>query len=161
MDAQQIANTVATFAKNGTTFMYVLALAVGILLVLLALKNIVLKGSDRTPLEISWGGIAFRLLIGGLLVTMGWTLQQVFGSVGEASEVRSALAYVQNSSNDQVSQAIWAAIRAWCVFLGTVGFFRGFLILDRATQGGRESGDDVWRAFWHILGGAITIQVFS
>jgi len=31
-------------------------------------------------------------------------------------------------------------------------FFRGFLLLERSTHGGREGGDDVWRAFWHNSG---------
>lgn len=161
MDYTQIAQIVADFASSGTTFVYVLAVAIGVVLVLSAIKNLILKGAGRTAQEIPWGGIAFRLLIGALLTTMGWTLSTILQTTGEPTELQSALAYVQGANDDATIQAIWAAIRAWCVFMGTIGFMRGFLILDRATQGGRDTGDDVWRAFWHILGGAITIQLFS
>ncbi len=162
MDYQQIAKIVTDFARSGTSFVYILALAVGIVLVLLALRGLIIKGTNASrAAEVQWGGIAWRLIIGALLTSMGWTLQQIFATTGNLYEMKSALAYVQNANDDATVKAIWGAIRAWCVFLGTIGFMRGFLILDRATQGGRDSGDDVWRAFWHILGGAVTIQVFS
>ncbi len=163
MDYIQIANTVSSFARSGTSFIYILAVAVGVVLVISAIRMLIIKGMGPQTHETAtqWGAIAFRLLIGALLTTMGWTLSTIMGTTGQPTELQSALAYVQNASSDAVSQAIWGAIRAWCVFIGTAGFMRGFLILDRATAGGRDAGDDVWRAFWHILGGAITIQLFS
>lgn len=157
----QIANTVTSVARGGTTFIYILAATVGVVLIIVAIRMIILKGASPNAREILWGAIVSRMLIGTLLVTMGWTLGQVLETTGNPQELQSALAYVQSQTRDEVSSAIWTAIRAWCVLMGTAGFFRGFLLLDRATHGGRDGGDDVWRAFWHILGGALTIQLFS
>ncbi|MDM7323318.1 MAG: hypothetical protein P3W87_008660, partial [Gammaproteobacteria bacterium] len=90
------------------------------------------------------------------------TLSMWFHTTGEPTELQSALAYVQSSTGQsEVTRAIWEAIRAWCVFIVTIGFMMVFLIHNRATAGGRERGYDIWRAIWHILGGALTIQIFS
>jgi len=161
MDYSAIASAFQTIAKSGTQFVYILSVAVGIALVLSALISIVKKGGRHAHHDITWGFIVGRLLIGALLTTLGFTLGSILTTMGSPTEVISAFAYVQNSNSDATVQAIWGACKAWCIFIGTIAFFRGFLLLDRSTRGGREGGDDVWRAFWHILGGAVTVQIFS
>lgn len=163
MDLQSIAQSLTAFASSGTTFVFVFAVAVGVVLILLAVVDIVRMGMDRRAEQKTWGSVVFRLLIGALVVSLGWTMRMFMDTTGDPQELQTALAYVRDSQGgrNEVSQAVWAAIKAWCIFLGTIAFLRGFLLLDRATQGGRDSGDDVWRSFWHILGGAVTVQLFS
>jgi len=163
MDYLAIARSVATFATGGISFMYILAVAFGVGFILSAVVKLIKKGMPRNGEEATNGEIGGQFVIGALLVAMGWTMGLVTGaSAGEAAAVQSALSYVREGhQGNEVIDGIWQAIILWCVFLGTIAFFRGFLILNKATQGGREAGDDAWRAFWHILGGALTVQIFA
>ncbi|MDM7322256.1 MAG: hypothetical protein P3W87_003015, partial [Gammaproteobacteria bacterium] len=120
MDYTKIAEVVTSFATSGTFYVYILALATGVVLVLSAIYSIIVKGTSAQAASatLSWGGIVGRLLIGTLLATMGWTLSMWFHTTGEPTELQSALAYVQSSTGQsEVTRAIWEAIRAWCVFI--------------------------------------------
>jgi len=162
LDYIAIANSLADFSQSGIGFMYILAVAVGVFFILSAIAKLIKKGMPRSGEESSNGEILGQFLVGALLTVMGWSMGLVTGmTTGEAAAAQSALSYVVDGhAGNPVFAAIWRAIIIWCAFLGTVAFFRGFLILNKATQGGREAGDDVWRAFWHILGGALTVQIF-
>jgi len=163
VDYLAIAHSIATFSMGGISFMYVLAVAFGVGFILSAIVKLIKKGMPRSGEEASNGEIAGQFIIGALLTVMGWTMGLVTGYTGsEAAAVQSALSYVRDGhQGGEVVDAVWRAIILWCVFLGTIAFFRGFLLLNKATQGGREAGDDAWRAFWHIIGGALTVQIFA
>lgn len=162
MNWQSLAQEVMQFAQAGTDFIYVLATMIGIVFALMAARDIVRKGDQHhSGPQVTWGGISGRLLVASFMVTLAHNLSEIMAVNGSMSGPRSALAYAQGASSDPTSQAIWAAISAWCVLMGTAGFFRGFLLLDKASQGGHESGADVWRATWHILGGAIVVAIFK
>ena len=48
---------------------------------------------------------------------------------------------------------------AWLFLLGVCAIFRAFLLFNRAAQGDAQEGDGFWRGFWHILGGAILVNI--
>jgi len=100
VDYSSIASTFQDIAKAGTTFVYVLGVAVGIAFVLAAIVSIIKKGGRNAHHEITWGSIAGKALVGSLLTTMGFVLGNILSSMGTASEAVSALAYVQNSNSD-------------------------------------------------------------
>lgn len=51
----------------------------------------------------------------------------------------------------------------WVATIGCIGMFRGFLLWNKAGAGdsamGQSSGDYFWRGLWHIIGGAIAINI--
>lgn len=164
MDYAQIAQVFTAFAQGGTSFVYILALAVGVVIVLSGIIDIIRLGTGRFESQSSVGSpgvIVSKMIIGALVASLGWTLQSVLGTVGDPTEVRNALAYVQGDGSNPTIDAIWAAIGAWVVLIGTAAFFRGFLLLLRASNGRGDAGDDIWRALWHVVGGAIAIKLFS
>ncbi|MES2977561.1 MAG: hypothetical protein V4731_03990 [Pseudomonadota bacterium] len=165
MNYQEIAEELVSFAQAGIGFVYWFALACGICLTFMALTTIVKKGNAggfNTEPRAGWGAIAGRLLIASALATLATKLEAVIGTNGSVDGARTVLAYAQGqSSQSAVARAIWAAICTWCVFIATIGFFRGFLLLDKASQGMQDSHDAFWRALWHIIFSALAIQIFS
>lgn len=165
MNFGDIANSLKAFAEEGTSFIYWAAVIAGIWLTMSAVMALVKKGQVQSmggDAKLSFGAIGSRLVIASVLVTLAKMLERVIGTNGSVDGARQALAYAQGSAGDSpVIQAIWAAIGAWCVFIATIGFFRGWLLFDKASQGHHDSGDAFWRGLWHVVGGAVVIQIFS
>ena len=162
IDLQAISETLKTFAQEGTSFIYVAALATGMILGLTGLMDIVKKGkAGGHGQEKSWGAIAGRLVIASCLVTLAQKLDLIIATNGSSEPIKQALAYAQGTAGGGGTLSlVWAVISTWVVFLGTAGFMRGFLLLDKASQGGQDSGDNLWRALWHIVGGALCVNIF-
>lgn len=167
MDLSAIASFVTQFSQEGTSFIYYLALAIGIVITFQAVLAIVRKGHSNPGAfggERSWGSIVMQLAIGSCLATLAQKLDLIIATNGDASSVRAALYYAQGSSGGAAGGPlafIWAAIASFCVLMGTAGFARGFLLWNKASLGTQESGDLFWRGIWHVIGGAITINIFS
>ena len=164
IDLQAISETLKTFAQEGTSFIYIMALTAGMILGLTGLMDIVKKGkAGGYGQEKGWGAIAGRLVIASCLVTLAQKLDLIIATNGSVEPIKQALAYAQGSAGGGGGgplSIVWAVISTWIVFLGTAGFMRGFLLLDKASQGGQDSGDNLWRALWHIVGGALCINIF-
>lgn len=167
IDLQAITKSVTEFAQEGTDFIYFAALVAGCVLAFMSLMDLVKKGQTSagmaTPPK-SWGSILGRLVIASCLVTLATKLDMVIATNGSTEGIRTALAYAKGttaSAGNNTLQLIWAAISAWAVFMGMVGFMRAFLLFDKASQGGHDSGDAMWRGFWHLIGGALVINIFS
>lgn len=165
VDLQTIATTAKEFAQEGTTFIYVAAMATGIFLALLSLKDIVAKGKTGGGYgqEKGWGGIGGRLLMASCLVTLANKLDSIIATTGGTESLRTALSYAKGTAGGGGGplEFVWAAVSAWVIFVGTAGFMRGFLLFDKASQGQQDSGDAFWRGLWHVVGGAICVNVFS
>lgn len=165
IDLQSFFGVLQTFAAEGTGFVYLAALFIGILFGLMALVDLINKGkTGGYGQEKSWGAILFRLMIASCFVTLASKLDMIIATNGDSQPLKQALAYAQGSAGGGTGGAlsfVWAAISTWVVFLGTAGFFRGFLLFDKASQGGQDSGDNAWRGLWHIIGGALCVNVFT
>lgn len=166
INLQAIADALRTFAQEGTGFIYLAAMLTGIVLAFGGLNDLVKKGKAGAYAsnEKSMGSIAGRLLLSSCLVTLASKLDLIVATNGSTEPIKQALAYAQGTASGGGSGGlsfIWAAISAWVVFLGTAGFMRGFLLFDKASQGGQDSGDAFWRGLWHVVGGAICVNVFS
>lgn len=161
IDLAAIADTLKTFAQEGTSFIYTAAMAAGITLTLIALIDIIKKGKDNHQ-DKTWGAIVGRLAIASCLVTLAGKLEIIIATNGSTEPVKQAMAYVQGTAGGGggTLSFIWAVISAWIVFLGTAGFMRGFLLFDKASQGGQDAGDNMWRGLWHIVGGALCVNLF-
>lgn len=165
IDLHALSDALKSFAQEGTTFIYLAAMFTGLALGIMGLHDIVQKGktSGSYSQEKSWGGILGRLLFASCLVTLASKLDLIVSTNGSTDAIRQALAYAQGTASSGAGTLgfVWAAISAWVVFLGTAGFMRGFLLFDKASQGQQDSGDAFWRGLWHVIGGAICVNVFS
>lgn len=165
IDLKAIADTAREFAQEGTTFIYAAALLMGTVLSLMALKDVVAKGKAGGGYgqDKSWGSIAGRLVIASCLVTLAAKLDMLIATTGNTEPLREALSYAKGVSSGGGGPLVfvWGAIQAWVVFVGLAGFARGFLLFDKASQGQQDSGDAFWRGLWHVVGGAICVNVFS
>ena len=165
VDLETMATTAREFAQDGTTFIYVAALCAGIVFALMSLRDIVLKGKSGGGYgqEKSWGSIVSQLIVASCLVTLANKLDNMIATTGGTEQLRTALSYAQGTAGGGGGPLgfVWAAVSAWVVLVGTAGFMRGFLLFNKASQGQQDSGDAFWRGLWHVVGGAICVNVFS
>lgn len=112
-----------------------------------------------------WVKVFVKLLIGALLLQFGTTMQDMsqmlFGS--QIQDYRGVLAYANVPSGAGPWKNILEVCLLWVVMLGWVAAFRGFLQWNAAASGsggsGGSSGDGFWKGFWHIVGGAVAINM--
>lgn len=167
LDLQAISNTLKTFAQEGTDFVFLASMVLGVVLVFMGLVDFVKKGKGGAGgygQEKGWGAIAGRVMAGSCLITLAQKLEMIIATNGNTEPMKQALAYVQQTSSGGgggTLSFVWAAISAWVIFMGTVGFMRGFLLFNKASQGGQDSGDAFWRGLWHVIGGALAVNIFS
>lgn len=114
--------------------------------------------------EASVMGIAMRLLIGGFMLRLGSTMEDVsqllFGS--GIQDYRGVLAYAPMPAQAGVWRQIMEVILLWVVMLGWIGAFRGLLLWSKAGDGGGgggRDGDPFWGGFWHVVGGGAAINL--
>lgn len=116
-------------------------------------------GSESPPL----GAVAVKLLIAACLMQLGtsidWTRNGLMAGAG--SGTRDAMTLVTATP-----APIWTLIVStgllWLAAIGVAGVYRGFLLFAKAGSGdsqGGQGGDFFWRGLWHILGGAICINI--
>lgn len=109
------------------------------------------------------------LVIGAFLLQFGYTMSGVFesisGSAGASGYVEQSLSYMPTTS---AAGGVFAPVITACLgfvsLLGWFGGFKGFLIWNKASNGGGQGGgfdDPVWRGALHILGGALAINIVS
>ncbi|VTU44969.1 hypothetical protein [Variovorax sp. RA8] len=151
------------FAALGRAFVplvYWAALLIGFFFAGSALHKIAKMGHDHHGgQQPTWAGVG-----GNLLVTIGATmlsawvesLSRDYGGIGEG--VASQMAYIRDGTSGSL-KPLWDAIYAWIFLLGVCAIFRAFLLFNRAAQGHAQEGDGFWRGFWHILGGAILVNI--
>lgn len=165
LDLMSIVGFLGGLASELTMLVYAVSLVMGVYFVMSAIFDVISKGDDRrqqmSSNEASWAHIGIKLVVASLLVTFATTLD-LFVSLSDGSQVRSALAYTQASSgSNPVTSAVWGAIKLWCLFVGAAGFLRGWVILVAATKGGHDGGDKFWQALWHIVGGSLVVNIFG
>ena len=118
------------------------------------------RGEDKVASR-----VAFKALIGALLMqlstTMEWTVDLLFGE--KATAVSSVVAYQGggggggNFWNDVLQVCL-----LWVTLLGWAAAFRGLLAWNSASAGGYSggnSGDLFWKGLWHLIGGALAVNI--
>lgn len=138
----------------------------GMVLIYLAITKVYAMGKPGGYMqqrEASWGGIAGQLLIGGLLLRMGATMQDfsqlLFGN--DIQDIRGVMAYAPLPAQAGFWKQVLEVCLLWVVMLGWCGAFRGLLLWNKAVAGGDSSngGDYYWRGVWHIVGGAAAVNL--
>lgn len=158
-------NQTAEFARQGTAFVYVVAVIMGIWLTAGALNWIVQKGRGQYANQggsQSWFSILARLMLASCMITLARMMSIFENSNGSVEGAREVFAYLQDSAGGtHAFNLIYSTLALWCVFIGTIGFLRGFVLFDKASRGEQGSGDMFWRGIWHVVGGSLVVQIFS
>lgn len=138
---------------------YISAAFCGLWYAALALMKIRDMGKDNGRDTPTWGAV-----MGNLLVTLvstclaSWvhTLSENYGSIG--SGLSSQMAYMRDSAASDL-KPMWTAIYAWMLLLGVCAIWRAVLLFNRAAQGNSRDGDSWWAGFWHVVGGAVLVNI--
>ena len=121
---------------------------------------------SRNPGHEHGHGGFLTLVLGAFLLQFGATMSGVFesvsGAAGATGYMEQSLGYMPTSS---IAGGVFAPVITACLgfvsLLGWFGGFKGFLIWNKASQGGNHGGfdDPVWRGTLHVLGGALAINI--
>ena len=109
----------------------------------------------------NFSAVCGRLLIAGVFfqfaVSVGWTTS-LFG--GTQTSTRAAMALVINTSNP-VWDSVMDASFLWLQLIGYAAVFRGFIKWNAAVGGDNNGNgkDEFWAGMWHIVGGAVLVNL--
>ncbi len=116
------------------------------------------KKSEDNGVNIKAGEILSPLLIGGLLLQWTFTSDMASETLGLSG---GALGYKAKAGGTQYSQDVVDAVLVGVSALGAISIFRGLLKWKAAGEGlqNNSGSDPVWGGLWHILGGAIGLNI--
>lgn len=165
MNIESILNGATSFANSFIPFLLTaLAVVTGLYLVFSAVVSIYKKSSDVRDQESSYGAIALRLLIGGMLLRFGATVEDVSLLITgtQIEDYRGVLAYAPLPEGAGLWRQVMEVVLLWVVMLGWAGAYRGLLLWAKATNGGGSGGnggDLFWQGIWHLIGGALAVNL--
>lgn len=112
---------------------------------------------------ISPGAVAALLLLAGVFIELPAMVQSTAVTVlGGSSSYRQALALVpQYSGGNAFWTLVLEVIVMWIVLIGAVASYRGVLLWVEMANGGGGGGkgDLFWRGLWHIVFGALAVNI--
>lgn len=116
--------------------------------------------SDRNA-DIRPGLLVMQALVGAMLLRASGTVQwarEIVGGTG--SGLRSYLT-ISGPASSGILQQIVSVGMLWVAVIGFLGVIRGLALWREAAMGdARSSGKDpFWAGLWHILGGAIAVNI--
>lgn len=142
-----------------------LAVIAGLVILYFAIRDLYRKGEGRhAGQEVGYGAIALKFLVGGMLLRFGAFMQDIsftlFGAEIQGST--GVLAYMPIGVQAGFWKQVLEVCLLWIVMLGWAGAFRGLLLWNSAANGGQSggsSGDLFWRGLWHLIGGAVAVNL--
>jgi hypothetical protein len=167
MNADSILAGARAFAEAFIPFLLTaLSVVAGFFVIYSAIAAIFRKGGDgrSSSPDVGWGSIAVRLLVGGLLLRFGATVEDLSVLItGETvQDYRGVLAYSPIPASAGPWIQVFEVCLLWVVMLGWAGAFRGLLLFNKATNGGGgggSAGDLFWQGTWHLIGGALAVNM--
>lgn len=112
---------------------------------------------------ISVGTVAALLLLAGVFMELPAMVRSTAQTVlGSTTDYRQALALVpQYSGGNAFWTLVLEVIVMWIVLIGAVASYRGVLLWMEMANGGGGSGkgDLFWRGLWHIVFGALAVNI--
>jgi magnesium-transporting ATPase (P-type) len=154
--------------SNGLTqplwrLLWVLGGLVGTLCLGLSLQKMQRASRFADQQIISWGDMFVVALIATLMLNMSTFINAMWNSMGSGTTTYAAISYSGTASLGRLSKAIDAVLTLASIY-GGYFVFKGLWVLKKATVGGQSSsgsGDEVWRAMTHMLGGSGLINITS
>jgi hypothetical protein len=140
--------------------MGILGLLIGVVMLGQAAARLI-KGDPRTG-EPNLTAVLVRSFIGSCLMqfaTMVSSFREETGSLG--SGVRTQMLDYASSSGSSLWSVAVTAVLMWVACIGGFAIMRGFLLLNQAGSGDSPAGGGSpgWGGFWHILAGAICMNI--
>ena len=107
--------------------------------------------------------VAALLFLAGVFMELPAMVRSTAQTVlGGTSDYRQALALVpQYSGGNAFWTLVLGVVVMWIVLIGAVAAYRGFLLWMEMANGGGGSGkgDLFWRGLWHIVFGALAVNI--
>ncbi len=160
-DITSIIASANAIGSASMTLLVPLSALLGVWLIGTGLKKLVADPYQRGEVDLQ--AVAVRILIGGVLVqfgtSMNWTRSLLGGAGGE---VRSAVMLaVGGSASTSIVAQIFSASLLWVAAIGAYGMLKGFYMWGQAGGGESQAGgkDLFWGGLWHILGGGLAINI--
>lgn len=171
-DISSVLNASRSLANNFVPFLVTaVAVVAGLLMIYSGISDMYHKGSASRMASMghqdaSYGGIALKLLIGGMMLRLGSTV----GDISElltgsgTQDIRGVLAYapVTQTAKAAFWMGVFEVCLLWVLMLGWLGAFRGLMLWHKAaagSQSGGSAGDLFFQGFWHLLGGAAAVNL--
>jgi len=156
-----------SFATSFIPFLLTAASVIaGLWLIFAAISALFKKSSDSrgASQEMSYGGIAGRFLVGGLMLRFGATVEDLSVLITGAGiqDIGGVMAYAPMPQGAGPWQQVIEVCLLWVVMLGWAGAFRGLLLWNKAASGGGSggsAGDLMWQGLWHLVGGALCVNM--
>ena len=163
MDVTALLNSASAFAVQLRPVLSAISVLAGLVLFAIAGKLLIKggRGMDEGP---NFVAIGTSIFIGAALIQIARSIDDTRTGLlaGAGSEIRGAMTA---AGVIPAGAGIWGLLIStclvWVATLGAFGMFRGFLLWHKAGSGDQQggSGDYFWRGLWHILGGAICINL--
>lgn len=160
-----LAQMITHFASDFSVAMWRLLWVMGALLGTLYTGHALLRmqRASRLPGQspVTIGDILPVLLIGAVLWNLSKFINVTWNSFGSGTVNYGPISYSGAASFGRFADAINAVLTIASVS-GGVFFFRGLVILKKASMDGQSShgaDDSVWRAITHMVGGAMLVQI--
>lgn len=121
------------------------------------------RGQDEGP---NLPAIGISMFVGAALVQFSRSITDTSSGLlaGAGSEVRTMMtSAIGAGTGGPFWTLLMSTCLVWIATIGAVGMFRGFLLWNKAGSGDSQGGqgDYFWRGLWHIIGGAICINIGS
>lgn len=165
MDLTELLNNVQAMGVQLRTVLTAIAGLSGLILFAIAGRALVKpgRGHDDGP---NLPAIAVNLFIGASLLQIARSIDDTRNGLlaGTGREVREMMAYaLPAGTGGNMWTLLMSTCLVWIATIGAIGMFRGFLLWNKAGSGEAQggSGDYFWRGLWHIIGGAICINIGS
>lgn len=163
MDLTATLQSLAAFAAQIRGSLSVFAVLAGIVMFASAARALLkTQGYDQGPNLL---GVGVRMFIGAALFQLARSIEDTRTGLlaGAGQEVRVMMGTVMPAgAGGGFWQLLLSTCLVWIATIGCIGMFRGFLLWNKAGAGdsqGGQGGDFFWRGLWHIVGGAIAINI--
>lgn len=162
IDLEQLFGYLNDLASALMPLFSVFGVLAGLYMLAAAAKSLVWRHSDGQPYEgnPNLGEIGIKILIAACLLqfstSIEWTTNGLLAGTG--SGTRDAMALVVTSTSPTWDMILKVSF-LWLAAVGVMGMFKGFLLWHKAASGDSNHGDPFWAGLWHIVGGAILINI--
>lgn len=124
-------------------------------------------GSDHPAARQSGlaGPLLTKTIVGALLLQFARSIEMTRELMGGAgAEVRAGIVQAAGpSAGSGFWGLVMSALFMWLTVIGTLSIFRGFYLWHKAGAGDNQGGggDHAWAGLWHVIAGAIAINIGS
>jgi hypothetical protein len=164
LDLDALLNGSVTFTKGMLTLVFTsLSVLTGLICFFLAGKMCFAQAAGQRQGLPLFGPVASHIMIGYFfLILAGFSADVVYiFAGGEVQDPSNALSYLPPQlSQGDFWKRVTLAIVHWVAMFGGIAIYRGLLLWrDMSSGHANQNGDLMWRGFWHIIGGAVALNI--